>query len=269
MFLFRRSVFALSVSVLGFLLAVVVFSSVVVAEDPANPKKTKLELRIDRSLEKYKVFVGDSSEPMESIHALTWNNPLAGGNGKFRTVLFIHQGQPKSVCCIWPGPSGLYHEFGSLTRESLKGTLGGNVTWQMPADALEFRPIPDAGTPAEDRRRRMSQMKRLIDRFSAIETVSRKGEPTREVLRQLTTPLYRYQQKRGDIVDGAVFCFVHTTDPEALVVIEAVKKNGVMSWEYAFVRRTTLSVIGELDEKQVWSTDRVGYQTFNQIRYPE
>jgi hypothetical protein len=235
----------------------------------ARAKADKLSQDIDRSLERYEVFEGDNETPLTVKQVLIWNNPVAGGFGKFRTVLYIHDGQPKAVCCIWPGSGNrLYHEFGSLTRNNLRGKFEGKRSWSMADGVVGFVPIPDADPPAADRRRRFLQMKSLIRRFSAIETLSRKGEPTREVLRMLPTPLFRYEKESEQIVDGAVFAFVHATDPEALVVLEAVKKDDAMKWEYTFVRRTTLPVTGELDEIPVWSTDVAGYKSFNQIGSP-
>lgn len=234
--------------------------------DETAAKKTKVELEIDRSFERYKVYVEGDSKPLNVMSVLTWNNPLAGGTGKYRTVIFLQDGQPKAACCTWGSASNrLYHEFGSLTRKALRGTLDGRTSWKMAG--REFRPVPDADAPLKDRRRRLLQMKRLIQRFTAIETMSRQGKPTREQLRMLPTPLYRYEKESGNIVDGAVFCYVHTTDPEALVVLEAVQSGGAMRWEYAFVRRTTLPVIGQLDEKTVWTTDEAGYEAFNQLPY--
>ena len=48
---------------------------------------------------------------------------MAGSLGKCRTVLFLRDGQPKSVCCIWATGGRIYHEFGVLTRETLRGEL--------------------------------------------------------------------------------------------------------------------------------------------------
>ncbi len=242
------------------------------ADEPKQPAdgevKTKLEIDIDRSLAQYKVFVDDDPEPLTVLPVLTWDNPIAGTLGKFRTVLFIQDGQAKAACCIWSSANNqLYHEFGSLTRKGLRGQLNGAKKWAMDAGSVEFRPVPKCDPPAEDRRRRLLQIKKLIERFTAIETKSRKFEPTKEHLRLLTTPLYRYEKERDQIVDGAVFGFVHTTDPEALVVLEAVRSGDSARWEYTFVRRTTMPVIGKLDKEQVWSTDEAGYKSFNQIPF--
>ncbi len=245
----------------------VIFNSSARSDEP-QPERTQLEVDIDRSLERYKVYLGDESQPMTALPVLTWDNPLAGTVGKFRTVIFVKDGQAKAVCCIWQGGNQLYHEFGSLTRASLRAELDGQKSWSFDAGLVEFQKIPDADPPADEPRRRLLQMKNLIQRFGAIETMNRKMEPAREQLRLLPTPLYRYEKASAEIVDGAVFAYVHTTDPEALVVMEAVTDGDTKRWQYAFVRRTTMPVIGQLDEKTVWSTDTEGFKTFNQLPYP-
>ncbi|MCO8124522.1 hypothetical protein NHH03_22475 [Stieleria sp. TO1_6] len=237
------------------------------SDSAAKPQgKTKLEVDIDRSLERYSVYVDGDTQAMKPVKVLTWNNPLAGGVGKFRTVLYLKDGQPKAVCCIWPGPNKkLYHEFGTLTRSPIVGKLDGKPSWEMGVDLIQFHPVPESDPPSTDRRRRLLQMKDLIRRFTAVETLSRKGEATREQLRLLPTPLYRYEKASEQITDGAVFCFAHTTDPEALVLLEAVPADGELRWQYTFIRRTTLPVTGYLDGNDVWSTDRAGLASFNQL----
>ena len=238
--------------------------------EEARPKASrfsKAEKLMDESLERYKVYEGSDTEPLKPQHVLTWNNPIAGGLGRFRTVVFLKDGQPKSVCCIWGGAKNLYHEFGSLSRNSLRGELDGRPAWSMPESGDRFKAIPNADQPVGDRRRRLLQMKRLAQRFTAIENQNRKGERDEVPLRMLPTPLYRYEKESEELIDGAIFCFAHTTDPEALVVIEAVPSDVKPRWEYAFIRRSSLPVTGYLDAEEVWSTDEAGYRTFNQRRY--
>jgi hypothetical protein len=87
-------------------------------------------------------------------------------------------------------------------------------------------------------------------------TVKKKDATEREELRQLPTPLYRYDPQSGDITDGAVFAFVVGTDPEALLQIEAVKIEGKVVWQYALARRTYCRLECRLDEKVVWEVEQ-------------
>jgi hypothetical protein len=51
----------------------------------------------------------------------------------------------------------------------------------------------------------------------------------------LAQPLFRYESIDPDLVDGALFAFVTSTDPEALLVIEARKPAPADDpvWEFA------------------------------------
>ena len=72
----------------------------------------------------------------------------------------------------------------------------------------------------------------------------------------MSRPLYRYEKSDGDVVDGAVFCFAMGTDPEVILLIEAVVTAGETQWEYAFARRTSGELQGQLDGDTVWTAER-------------
>lgn len=247
--------------------AITMFFCAMTCLSAAAKEKSELEKAIDQSLERYQVFEVGEPEPLPFIPVLTWNNPFPGGAGQFRTVLHIKDGQPKSVCCIWASERRIYHEFSPMTRSAMRGELDGKQVWNFNEDSLKFRPLPHRENPAKDRRARFSQMQTAIRRFAAIELQDRDGKASTERLRLLPAPLYRYEKESATILDGAVFCLVHTTAPELLVVIECLREEKGARWEYAIVRRTTLPVEAELDKRKVWSTEQVGYQAFTQIAY--
>ncbi len=237
-------------------------------EGESKGELTESEKLIQASLKRYKLYRDNEAEPLKPLVVLSWNNPVAGSIQKCQSVLFIGNGQAKAAACIWMSSSNqLYHEFGPICRGRLRGELDGNEVWAFEPGSRVFKKVPKAEAPAADRRLRLRQMKQLIGRFSATELRNRQGEAARVELRLLAKPLYRYEKESTVILDGAVFCFADTTDPEALVIIEAVRNGDKLSWEYAFARRTTLPVEGHLDGETVWSTDQVGYDAFNQIRY--
>lgn len=240
------------------------------AKPEAPTKKSALQRKIDRSLERYQVFEGDDQKPMKAVYpVLAWTNPIAGLKRKARTVLFVKDGQAKCVCCIWPSGPRLYHEFGALSREELRGELDEKPSWNFDKASIQFKEIPNAKAPAHDRVRRMVQMRQLSRRFGAVEMRNRKRETDRVQLRMLTTPLYRYEKESAQILDGALFCFADGTDPEAVLVVEAVRDGDDSRWEYAFKRRTTLPVTGQLDDETVWDTRTTGWTGFNQLGYRE
>ena len=74
----------------------------------------------------------------------------------------------------------------------------------------------------------------------------------------LATPIYRYEidsvkAAHPDLIDGAVFAFVQGTDPEAVLLVEAVRQGGGIGWQYAFGRATGYDVEARLGSSVVWS----------------
>jgi hypothetical protein len=84
----------------------------------------------------------------------------------------------------------------------------------------------------------------------------KRDDTDRESLRLLPRPLYRYETSDGPIIDGAVFAFVMGTDPETLLLIEAVENADGTAWQYAFARRTSGELEGRHAGKVVWKAAR-------------
>ena len=74
-------------------------------------------------------------------------------------------------------------------------------------------------------------------------------------LRLLPQPLYRYQTKGPDLLDGALFAYVLTTDPEVLLAIEDRPVDGVPTWHYAFARMSMVNLRARHKGRDVWSAD--------------
>jgi hypothetical protein len=98
-------------------------------------------------------------------------------------------------------------------------------------------------------------MKAQAARFSATDDFksSTDREATRYELRLLPTPVYRYQDAKGGINDGAVFAFVHGTDPELFLILEHQGQGDKAGWFYALAPMTCWAVQAKLDKTEVWS----------------
>ena len=56
-------------------------------------------------------------------------------------------------------------------------------------------------------------------------------------MRLLSQPLYRYQDTKGDLIDGGLFVFVQVNDPEIFLLIEARRtRDGVPEWRFGAAR---------------------------------
>ena len=109
-------------------------------------------------------------------------------------------------------------------------------------------------------------MKSLAAEFQSSMLGWKADSTDREELRLLPRPLYRYEPngdagKESTVIDGAVFAFVMGTDPESLLLIEAVKRGEKETWEFGFARRTSGELEGRHKDKVVWHANRYPQST--------
>jgi hypothetical protein len=67
----------------------------------------------------------------------------------------------------------------------------------------------------------------------------------------------RYGDEHGDVIDGALFCYVWTkgTDPEVILLVECRRTDGELAWYYAPVLFTNRAVWLKHDDREVWHAD--------------
>jgi hypothetical protein len=76
----------------------------------------------------------------------------------------------------------------------------------------------------------------------------------------LPKPLYHAQPGKvhnpeSEWIDTGVFGFVQGTDPEAILLLETVRRDGRPLWQYAFARATAGGLEARLDKAVVWSVE--------------
>lgn len=225
-------------------------------ESGVEKKVSPLRKLMDESLAWDELFVNEqSTTPMTARVVMRWaNNTRGSENGM--TVLYVADGRPEAVCCIYPWEKNLNHEFDSLSRGSLIAKRDGATVWRPEKAGVQFQPMPDADAPAESPVARLRQMKLFASQFSSTMLGWRADKSDRESLRLLPQPLYRYESRRSDLLDGAVFAFVQGTDPESLLLLEAFKNGDRFDWQFAFARRTSGELEARHKDKIVWHADR-------------
>ncbi|MGI8980961.1 MAG: hypothetical protein ACR2FY_17170 [Pirellulaceae bacterium] len=235
-------------------------------EDTAAEPKTLREL-LDASTKWYEVSPdADAKEPAQTLVALRWANNARGSEDGM-TLLFIHEGRPLAAVCVYPWAKRLEHDFESLSRGKIMAKRDGAVVWQPQQAGVTFADLPDAPAPEGTKTLRLRQMKGLAEKFKATMLGWKVDSTDREELRLLSRPLYRYGPKEGsDLMDGAVFAFVMGTDPEVILLLEAVKGKGAAKWQYGFARRTSGELEARLGEAVVWKAAR--FPTQNDQRLP-
>jgi hypothetical protein len=203
-----------------------------------------------------------AAEAMTPHRVLRWHNATRGtqeSDGIF--VLWVNKGRPEASASIYPWEGDLYHVFASVSRDAkLVARDSTRVIWSPETPGVQFKDIPGAPAPADTPAARLKQMKVLADRFKVTMTGWKPDKSDREELRLLPKPLYRYEldETTGTDpgwIDGVVLGFVSGTDPEAILLLEAVRIGGHARWQYAFARATAAGLEGRLDQTVVWELD--------------
>jgi hypothetical protein len=135
----------------------------------------------------------------------------------------------------------LQHECISAMEEPFSVDTERGFHWSPSSTQLKFTAIPKAPVVVKSEAARLIQMRALMRRFSASEVA--KGIPAE--LRLLPQPLDRYSDPKNGITDGAIFAFVHGTNPELMLLIEA-QQNG---WNFGHLRMAYAKLELRLDDK--------------------
>lgn len=199
---------------------------------------------------------------------LKWSNPE---RGRIFGHVFIWTagGRPEAVASLykWYHPhTHSSHEFQSLSLGNLTAKQDGADAWATSRPGVEFQLAADAPPPGKTAPERLRQMRRIADHFRADE-INREGEHI--PLRLLTQPLYRYEEPKGDLLDGALFTFVQGTDPEVLLLVEARRDhNGKASWQYALARLNGIKMRAFYDDRKVWEATELAREVIHDRSQP-
>jgi hypothetical protein len=242
--------------VLGLLVSLV--SSAAAEDDPQAKQRLKLMQEAVSSLEpesselKTKAALTFASKPL-----LRYSDPTRGANEAAGNLLLDAtvwrlgtEGRPTALVTIEiyqasGAPRLLSYEFLSLSEAkfALKHKMEKIRRWEPAESGLTLKELPDAPKPAATATERLVQMRRLARRFTAKEHF-RKAEIE---CRLLTQPIDRYESAAAKIVDGAIFVYANSTNPEIGVVFETDGEH----WLYGTLRMTSAKSSVALDGRQV------------------
>lgn len=228
------------------------------AENTPEARRESSPLRrfIDDSLTWYELSTESAAPSMSPRVVMRWANNIRGSEGG-ATVLYLQDGIPQAACSIYPWEQQFIHEFDSLSRGTLVAKRHGALSWSPNKPGVEYQAVPMAEAPAESAVQRLRQMKAISSQFSSTMLGWKPDRSDRESLRLLPQPLYRYENPPAQkCLDGAVFAFVQGTDPEALLILEAVPRGQTMQWEFAFVRQTSGELEARYKDAIVWHADK-------------
>ena len=240
------------------------------ADEPNDALAEKMLPVYRKEVAAYHMAVESSPEEaleLKKEPVFEWSNPVRSGVQQGAVFLWLRDGRPAALCSVFSEPEGrlkgrkVMHEFHALDREKLRvGRPKAFNKWE-PKAGLARTAITDAPAPANTRPARLIQMRRLAKQFAGH---SLDSNDDRLELRLLPAPLYRYPDAKSGAVDGALFTLVSEsgTDPEVLLLLEAVESGGKLRWEFACGRFSDRSLYVERKGEPAWSSVRGPENTF-------
>jgi len=235
---------------------------------PAKPADEQVEKeRSAKALElcrkgakEYRLCLEDATRTeleLKSDPVLRWSNPAVGSihGGIF---IWTHAGRPAAVASIfkWFHPrTEMAFEVHSLSTERLVGILGTKEVWKSSRSGVEHTLVPGAVAPAESAATRLVQMRTMSSAF-VVEKTDR-DDNSKQRMRLLTQPVFRYASKAEHVTDGAMFAFVQGTDPEVLLLLEAQETKAGPAWHFALARMNSTEFRVSYKDKEVWAVEVV------------
>jgi hypothetical protein len=225
------------------------------AADSDEARKMRLDFLKDFRSE-FQVFRKDRDDtPLEAVEepVQRWSNPIRNSFSDGGLFLWLDGKRPAAAATVSiRGTGSVWLEVASLSPTALRCERG-NTEFSTPQSAgVCNQRLTEAPSPAESARLRLVQMRRLSEQF-AIRTEPVNEPPTE--LRLMPQPLYRFEDNASGVLDGALFAFAETTDPEALLLLEAAKASGgeAAHWRYTLARMTSRPIVARRSDSVVWS----------------
>jgi hypothetical protein len=200
---------------------------------------------------------GDLEVPLHPRPLLVFGD-AARANKNGTVWAFGKSGRPLAMLELYQGTAADTNWIHAITLTgqttvSLKTPLAGD--WEPASLQIEPVAIPDAEAPQDREQRRTRQLRELARRFTAHEFWD--PDNSRFELRLLPQPVHRYSDPEAGIHDGAAFVLAHGTNPELVLLIEALGKTPETArWHYSVARLGSAEMHVELDRKEVWKRDR-------------
>ena len=167
--------------------------------------------------------VHDADTPGELYHLrlepiLRFTNPVGDTRDGAIFVLLGDGDRPGAAVQVFLKRDGSWvQEWTSLSTKPLTAKMPAGPDWKPPRGGVNFQPVPGAPRPAETAMLRLRQMHALTRDFGAEDDFRfQSWQP----LRLLSKPFARYGKPGSDVIDGALFAYVLTTDPEVYLMIE-------------------------------------------------
>lgn len=196
-----------------------------------------------------------------------WTNPTRNNVQEGAVYVWMKEDRPEVIATVFSHPEqgstkvrSLTHEFHSLSREVFEHSHP-QRRWK-PRAGIETKPIEGAPAVAKSKTRRKLQIKGLLGDFTAHSMSLNRDN--RIQLRMLPSPIMTYQPKDDKVLEGSLFVLAAGvgTDPEVILMIEAVKHEDDYRWEYAVCRYSDQNLYVQHKKKDIWTSVRGGANAF-------
>ncbi len=211
-----------------------------------------------KALSRFTIHVGEQAEPATvGDPCLRWTNPVGDGpKGIIDGIVAVYAhkgGRPAVIGQFFQHPSQNWiNEFTILAESDARIMRSGRLFWKPAEYVCKFADLPHSPPAAATPALRLAQMRAIAADFSVIDYFG--GKKTKENLRLLRQPVYRYSEK-GKILDGALFIFVVATDPECCLLLEAYQDDEESRYRYAVAPMTIFQLEARFKDRPVWSIE--------------
>lgn len=221
--------------------------------NPGAQQQEKLAFFHQRIAGARVTLAGHPDEPCRLLDAplIQFENSISHIHDGF-LFLWTHRGRPAAlVKSYYNAPNRTWgRTYLSLATEPLTLREGERTLWEPKAAAISWTRLDEVPAPAEKPQQRLAQMRDLARQFQIIDCWGIK-DPTDWRLRLLPSPLYRYEVPDDGVIDGALFGYVLTSAPEALVLVEARVTDAGREWWYAVSRCTRFAIRVSRKDRQI------------------
>lgn len=212
----------------------------------------QLQAHFQRTAESYVIEAEGKPIILREKPLMNWlNNERQQDRGAL--YVWEREGQPLVLASIFSYEynSTVYcrHEMISLAEGPLLAKIDSQLAWSPRKTAMDWRTLDSSISPANTANRRLIEMRSIAKQFSGQLLIPGK-QPSKLVL--IPQPLHRYQAPTRGVMEGAIFSLAVGTDPEILLVIEAIGSEGKSSYRYAPLRSHYHELQLERDGEVVW-----------------
>lgn len=161
------------------------------------------------------------------------------------------QGRPAALAALERYESSWSCRLVSLAAEPDGPAVVAEDGWRWAPSQPGIRFVGLEGPPAgaSSAEQRLASMIEMAGRFEVVHTNER-GPP--QALQLRSEPLHRFANPDEGLLDGAIFAFAASRNPEVLLVLECRHGTKATDWRYAFAPLTSAMAEVRLSGNRVW-----------------